>query len=109
MRKIFRLGAFAILCLLLPGCSNLKQVDASGFLELTKEIGQIEKIRGTMFIGVSKSRVYLERWEHSFFSGYELTVYWTPLSGLPKELVTDLRAGKNPWLLGLKKEPPGGG
>ena len=102
MKKTIGLSLLGVALLILGcvgfvSCSTLKHVDASGFLELTEEIPVASTIRNTQFIGAAGSRVYLERWQMQVLFEPEVVVYWTHLSGLPEDVIADLKSGLNPW------------
>lgn len=92
--------ALIISIVLLQGCSSLRQISGSKFLELAEEIHETHSAKNTQFIGVAGQRVYLEHWSAPLLFGSGMTVYWTRLSDLPEELSSDMEAGGNPW-----KEP----
>jgi len=50
------------------------------------------------YIGNSRQRAYLE-YSHPAFvgKGTRTTVFWTPMSDLPDDLVQKLKAGNPPW------------
>ncbi len=93
----FVVAVLTICGVMIQGCSSVRQVSSPRFLELAKEIQEIHSAESTQFIGVAGQRVYLEHWRAPLLFGSGITVYWTRLSDLPRELSSELNAGRNPW------------
>ncbi|MGB4811595.1 MAG: hypothetical protein WBP13_03810 [Methylophilaceae bacterium] len=65
----------------------------------TQHINALESAQYTTYIGASASRAYLEYWSASPISSIgNATVIWAPISDLPADVATKIKASVNPWL-----------
>ena len=91
-------GASLVLMLSGCACTRIKQLSGTDFVTQAKQIEQINSFHWTTYLGKSQQRAYLEYGYPAFVgSGTRTTIYWTPLSGLPENLVKQLKADTPPW------------
>jgi hypothetical protein len=86
--------------LLLTGCActRIKQLSGSEFQKQANQCNLAGSFSWTTYVGVSHQNAYLEYGHPAFVGkGTRITVYWTPLSELPGNLVAQLKAGTPPW------------
>ena len=103
--KIQRAAVVAGLLMLAAGCSSVKRIDAQTFLQHGKDSSLLGSATSYDVIGISHDRAYIQYDTIVTLSGRPATyVYWTPLSELPTNIVTDLRNGKDPWRQWWKTE-----
>ena len=85
---------------LLCGCASTRIERLSGeeFMGRAGAGKMISSFHWTSYVGCSSQRAYLEHGSAPFaFRGSRTTVFWTPLSELPKDIAEQLRAGDPPW------------
>ena len=79
-------------------CTRIKQLSGDEFRKEAQRTDQMNSFRYTSFIGNTHQRAYLESGYPAFIGkGMRTTVYWTPLSELPTNLVAQMKAGTPPW------------
>ena len=86
--------------IIISGCASprIKRLSSSRFLERAAQIEQLHSAHWTTYVGVSGQRAYLEFGHPAIAgSGTRTSVFWTPLSELPEDLVEKLQAGDPPW------------
>ena len=86
--------------LILTGCAGTRITQLSGpeFLKKAEQTQQIGSFAWTSYIGSTYHRAYLEYGHPAFLgSGMQTTVYWTPVSELPSNIVVQIQAGIRPW------------
>ncbi|MBT3200538.1 MAG: hypothetical protein HN350_11535 [Phycisphaerales bacterium] len=86
--------------LMISGCAStqIKQLSGPDFAARAKQMELVSSFNWTAYIGASTQRAYLECGHPAFIgSGTQTTIFWTPLSDLPEDLVTKLKAGNPPW------------
>lgn len=86
--------------LLLAGCAGTKIMQLSGqdFLKQAEQTNQISSFNWTSYIGCTDQRAYLEYGYPAMLgNGTRVTVYWTPISELPSNVVAQIKAGAPPW------------
>jgi hypothetical protein len=94
---ILAVGAGALL-LVGCACTRIEQLSGDEFLKEAQRTGQMNSFRYTSFIGSTHQRAYLESGYPAFIGkGMRTTVYWTPLSELPNNLVAQMKAGTPLW------------
>ncbi len=105
IRNTFRqVVMFASLAIVTSGCAStgIRHISAQEFVSHARSVEIINSapLRVT-YLGSTSERAYLEYW------GFRVTwrifepmtmIYWTELDGLPPHLVSQLRAGKVPWI-----------
>lgn len=97
MRRIYTICLVAVVAASLTGCTSLRHINGSAFVEMAKD-EPISSFHGCTYIGVSHNRAYLQYNRMPFIGRTQRTiVYWTALSDLPVELVKQLRTGNPPW------------
>lgn len=90
----------AVAGLLLTGCAGtrIQQLSGPAFLKQAEQTDQVGSFAWTSYIGSTQLRAYLEYGHPAFVgSGIQTTVYWTPLSELPSNVVAQIRTGTRPW------------
>ena len=90
----------AIADLIVTSCAGtrIKQLSGPEFLKQAAQTEQVGSFAWTSYIGSTYQRAYLEYGHPAFIgSGMQTTVYWTPLSELPSNVVTQISAGMRPW------------
>jgi hypothetical protein len=96
------IGGIAAACLLLlaQGCCSIKHLDREDFLKASRGIGSIgSTLHDTEYIGATRERVYIQRWEALSFFRPETMVYWTERHGLPAEVIKAMENGQPPWTI----------
>ncbi len=86
--------------LLLSGCAGtrIKQLSGDEFQKQAQQCNLMGSFAGTFYIGRSYQNAYLEYGHPAFIGkGMSTTVYWTPLSELPTNVVTQMKSGRLPW------------
>ena len=102
MKKTFTLGVLTLVGLVAIGsltgcvCTRLKKLSGPDFEKEAQKCSDMSDITWTYYIGASHQRAYLE---HCLFLGKAnvTTIYWTPLTELRTNLVTQLKTGGRPW------------
>jgi hypothetical protein len=92
------IGIFA--SLFLAGCAGtrIKRLSGTDFMMKAEAISQPSSFVWYHYIGTSYQRAYLEYGHPAFIGkGVSTTVYWTPLSELPTNVTSQLKAGNPPW------------
>ena len=83
-------------------CTRIKQLSGDEFRKEAQRTDQMNSFRYTSFIGNTHQRAYLESGYPAFIGkGMRTTVYWTPLSELPTNLVAQM----NTALIHQKSKP----
>ena len=88
----------AVVCSSCQGGLGLRHVSGEEFLEQAAEIERVHSAYFFEYVGVSRSRVYLECTHVHPSSNGRTVLYWTWLSELPPDLAEELRAGVVPWV-----------
>lgn len=86
--------------LLFAGCvgTRIEQLSGSEFLKQAEQTNQVSSFNWTSYIGSSDQRAYLEYGYPAFIGkGMRMTIYWTPISELPRNIVTQINDGIPPW------------
>lgn len=103
MRNILTSAAVAVVAVSMAltfGCASTRTKKLSGS-EFLKQAGQTDVLGSfawISYIGSTQERAYLEDGHPAFIGGgFQVTVYWTPLSELPSNIVARLKAGERPW------------
>jgi len=92
--------AAAIAGLLLTGCTGtrIKRLSGPAFLKQAEQTEQVGSFVWTSYIGSTQQKAYLEYGHPAFIGGgMQTTVYWTPLSELPTNIVAQIKTGTRPW------------
>ena len=103
MRKMTIIGMFLGLATglsLMLGCAStwIKEVSADEFLKHAQQTDLLGSFAWTSYIGNTHDRAYLEYGHPAFIgSGMQVTVFCTPLSELPSNVVTQIKNGVRPW------------
>ena len=100
LKSAMAVGAVLAAVSVMVGCAGtrIKQLSGSEFLKQAEQTAQLNSFQWTSYIGTGNDRAYLEYGYPSLFgSGMRVTVFWTPFSQLPSNLVSELRSGKRPW------------
>jgi hypothetical protein len=99
-KQLNAIVAISLLGIFLSGCAgtNIKHVSANEFLEMAKQIEQMNSATWTTYIGSSETRAYLEYGDMLAVGQNTRTiVYWTELDKLPKDIAAKLKEGISPW------------
>ena len=104
MKNIILIAVITICVSSASRADSLKHVDAETFMKEAEMIGMITSTDTSAFIGSVWNRVYIE---HSTVITVAhilhlkekptITVYWTELDTLPKDVIEDIKSGKSPW------------
>lgn len=103
MKKMMIIGmsvGFGALATLMIGCAStrVKEVSGSEFLKHAQQTDLMGSFAWTSYIGSTHDRAYLEYGHPAFIgNGMHVTVFWTPLSELPANVVTQIKNGVRPW------------
>ena len=103
MKKIMIAGmvlALGAAVALMVGCAStrIKEVSGAEFLQHAQQTDLLGSFVWTSYIGSTHDRAYLEYGHPAFIgSGVQVTVFWTPLSELPSNVVTQITNGVRPW------------
>ena len=104
MKKIFiiitPLLTLGVSIIFLAGCAStkIKRLSGDEFIKYAKACEYAGSFTWNTYIGVSHQNAYLESGHPAFIGkGNQTTVYWTPLSELPKELSEQLKSKNPPW------------
>jgi|GEM_PF-1164686 len=100
MKRMTMTAACMIVGFLITGCAGtrIEQLSGSEFLKQAEQTNQISSFNWTSYIGSSEQRAYLEYGYPAFIGkGMRVTLYWTPISELPSNIVTQIKAGIPPW------------
>ncbi|MCH2174187.1 MAG: hypothetical protein MK193_00490 [Lentisphaeria bacterium] len=100
MKGNWFIATIALGSMIFTGCCNLRVMKPDDFKLVTDDIGQLQSGRYFEYIGVSHDRAYLQ-YNSNIDPLSERKVYYVPLDQLPKDLVKELKAGKNPWKKGM--------
>lgn len=93
------------------GCANtgIKHVSPDEFLRQARTMEQLNSASGTVYIGTSPTRAYVERTGlYRVLRCHKAMVYWTELEGLPPDIRGQLKAGARPWTSWQSKGETGG-
>jgi hypothetical protein len=94
---ILTVGA-VILVLTGCACTRIKQLSGDEFQKQAQQCNLVESFQWTSYVGTSHQNAYLEYGHPAFIGkGMRTTVFWTPLSELPSNLVAQIKAGTPPW------------
>lgn len=86
--------------LVLTGCAStrIKQLSGDEFQKQAQQCNLLESFQWTSYVGTSHQNAYLEYGYPAIIGkGMRTTVFWTPLSELPGNLVAQMKAGTPPW------------
>jgi hypothetical protein len=115
MRKLMIVGivvALGAMATLMLGCAStrIKEVSGSEFLTHAQQADLLGSFAWTSYVGSTHDRAYLECGHPAFIgSGMQVTVFWTPFSELPSNVVTQIRNGVRPWTNAMDRigqQPP---
>lgn len=84
----------------LCGCAGtrIKQLSGPDFIKRAGQTEQINSFSWTRYVGSTGERAYLEYGHPALLgAGAQVSVYWTPLSELPSNVVAQIKAGARPW------------
>jgi hypothetical protein len=91
----------AVICgLVLSGCAGtrIKQVTGEEFMNRATPSPIVNSAFWQSYIGCSGSKAYLEYGCPAFIgAGVRTTVYWTPISQLPNNIVEQIKSRKPQW------------
>jgi len=94
---ILTVGA-VILVLTGCACTRIKQLSGNEFQKQAQQCNLVESFQWTSYVGISHQNAYVEYGYPAFIGkGIRTTVFWTPLSELPSNLVAQMKAGTPPW------------
>lgn len=82
------------------GCASTRIERLSGpeFMSQADQISQLSSFHWTSYIGSSAGRAYLEFGRPAVLgNGSRTTVFWAPLSELPRDIAAKIKAGAPPW------------
>ena len=104
MKRILIIGTVilavtaGILSLTGCACTRIKQLSGDEFQKQARQCNLMGSFAWTSYIGISHQNAYLEYGHPAFIGkGTSTTVYWTPLSQLPSNLVAQMKEGTPPW------------
>lgn len=100
LTRLLMIAMTSIAVLGLPGCAGtrIRELSAPAFLKQAEQTAVVGSFVWTSYIGSSGQRAYLEYGHPAFLGrGMQMTVYWTPLDGLPTNVVAQIKAGMRPW------------
>jgi hypothetical protein len=100
MKTIEMLVGLAAGLSLVLGCASTrsKEVSADEFIKHAQQTDLLGSFAWTSYIGSTHDRAYLEYGHPAFIgSGMQVTVFWTPLSELPGNVVAQIKKGMHPW------------
>ena len=86
--------------IILSGCAGtrIKRLSGPEFVNRAQQIEQVSSFSWMTYIGSSRQRAYLEFGHPAFVGkGTRTTVFWTPMSELPDDIVQELKEGNPPW------------
>lgn len=86
--------------ILLTGCAStkIKRVSGDEFIKYAEACESAGSFVCNAYVGASDQNAYVESGHPAFIGkGNQTTVYWVPLSELPKGLATQLKNGTPPW------------
>ena len=93
----------------LAGCAGTRVERLSG-PEFLAQAGQTDVMGSyvwTSYIGSTGQRAYLEYGHPALVGGgVRMTVYWTPMTELPSNVVLRIKAGAPPWTNWTPRIPP---
>jgi hypothetical protein len=80
------------------GCAgtHIRRISGDEFMAKAEYIEALKSFDWMTYIGHSERRAYLE-YGHPAGSDSRTTIFWTPLSELPNDIVRQLKSGKPPW------------
>ena len=99
-RSINLLGVLVLIMAIITGCAGTRIQKLSGpeFLEEAKHTDEMNSFFWTSYIGNSYQRAYLEYGHAALIGkGAIVTVYWTPISELPSNIVEQIKTRVPPW------------
>ena len=88
------------------GCAStrIKEVSGGDFIKHAQQTDVLGSFAWTSYIGSTHDRVYLEYGHQAFIgNGMQVTVFCTPLSELPSNIVTQIKNGVRPWTNAMEK------
>lgn len=96
-------GITLVSCFLLNSCASvtsIKHVNSEKFLKKAELMNGWNSAEGSVLIGTTRERVYLEyQTGITFFTkSPATTVYWTELDNLPDDIVEKIKVGMSPWV-----------
>jgi hypothetical protein len=103
MRKIVTSGVLlglAVGVTLVAGCAStsVKRLSGDEFLKHAEQTDLLGSFAWTSYIGNTHDRAYLEYGHPAFIgNGMQVTVFWTPMSELPSNIVVRIKNGERPW------------
>ena len=103
MRKLLVVGMVLVFVAglnLIFGCAStrIKEVSGGDFLKHAQQTDVRGSFAWTSYIGSTHDRAYLEYGHPAFIgNGMQVTVFCTPLSELPSNIVTQIKSGVRPW------------
>jgi hypothetical protein len=109
MRLILTIGTtlgLVITTSLLLGCAStrVKKLSGQHFLQKAAQTDILGSYVWTSYIGNTHDKAYLEYGHPALIgSGMKVTVYWTPLSELPSNIVARIKNGAQPWTNAMDK------
>ena len=118
MKQLLTCGAIVVAAALaaagLTGCAStrIKHVSGAEFLKYAENTALPQSFVWDDYVGSSHGRAYLEYGHPAFIgSGDQVTVFWTELSELPSNIVTQINTGVRPWTnamdrIGQQATPP---
>jgi len=86
-------GVVAVMFLTGCACTRIRQVSGHEFLERAKQCNVTGNVEKVTFTGITMENAYL-RYEYpaSIGNGKIITLYWTPLSELPRHRLAELKS-----------------